>query len=104
MEESSIADSSQGRAEQSRSHTESKSSPHHRASSLLLQPFLTMTRCRPSVIVPATNPRREPIALSSMHLTAIVPATDTPATLSRCVNAIRRAVEPPDEVRVIDDP
>ena len=39
-----------------------------------------------------------------MHLTAIVPATDAPATLNRCVNAIRAAAEPPDEVRVIDDP
>ena len=39
-----------------------------------------------------------------MQLTVIVPATDAPATLNRCVNAIRTAVEPPDEVRVIDDP
>jgi GT2 family glycosyltransferase len=39
-----------------------------------------------------------------MQLIAIVPATDAPATLNRCVNAIWRALEPPNEVRVIDDP
>jgi len=39
-----------------------------------------------------------------MQLTAIVPATDAPATLDRCLDAIRTAIEPPDEVRIIDDP
>ena len=39
-----------------------------------------------------------------MKLVAIVPATDAPATLDRCMNAIRSALEPPEDVCVIDDP
>jgi GT2 family glycosyltransferase len=37
-------------------------------------------------------------------LTAIVPATNGPATLDRCVAAIRSALEPPEEVIVVDSP
>jgi GT2 family glycosyltransferase len=37
-----------------------------------------------------------------MKLSAIVPATDAPPTLERCLAAIRSAAEPPDEVIVID--
>ena len=37
-------------------------------------------------------------------LSAIVPATDRPATLARCVDALRAADEPPDEVIVVDEP
>jgi hypothetical protein len=37
-------------------------------------------------------------------LSAIVPATDRPATLARCVDALRSADEPPDEVIVVDEP
>lgn len=37
-------------------------------------------------------------------LTAVVPATDSPATLSRCVAAIEAAADPPDELLVIADP
>jgi GT2 family glycosyltransferase len=37
-------------------------------------------------------------------LAAIIPATDRPRTLRRCVEAIRAASEAPDEVIVIDEP
>lgn len=39
-----------------------------------------------------------------MQVTVIVPATDAPGTLDRCITAIRAAREPPDEILVIDDP
>lgn len=38
------------------------------------------------------------------RLTAIVPATDRPATLARCAEAIRSAESPPEEVVVVDGP
>jgi GT2 family glycosyltransferase len=38
------------------------------------------------------------------RLGVIIPATDAPATLSRCLDAIRQSSEPPDEVIVIADP
>ena len=38
------------------------------------------------------------------ELSAIVPATDRPATLERCVDAIRAATGPPGEVIVVDSP
>jgi GT2 family glycosyltransferase len=37
-----------------------------------------------------------------VRLTAIVPATDRPAELERCLAAIRRAEDPPDELIVVD--
>jgi GT2 family glycosyltransferase len=39
-----------------------------------------------------------------VHLTAIVPATDRPPTLDRCLAAIKGAMEPPEELIVIDEP
>lgn len=39
-----------------------------------------------------------------VQLTAIIPATDAPATRDRCIRAIARAARPPDEVFVVDDP
>lgn len=39
-----------------------------------------------------------------MRLTAIVPATNEPATLGRCLAAIRAAADPPDDVIVVDRP
>ncbi len=39
-----------------------------------------------------------------MRLAAIVPATDAPATLERCVAAIRLAFEEPEELHVVDQP
>lgn len=38
------------------------------------------------------------------RLTAIVPATDAPPTLARCLEAIRAAADAPDEVVVVDRP
>jgi hypothetical protein len=38
------------------------------------------------------------------RLSAIVPATDSPATLGRCLDAIERAAEPPEEVIVVRRP
>lgn len=43
-------------------------------------------------------------AASPARLTAIVPATDRPATLPRCVDAIRRADDPPEELIVVEQP
>src|SRR5262249_6575525 len=37
-----------------------------------------------------------------LRLTAIVPATDAPPTLARCVEAIRAADEPPEQVVVVE--
>jgi hypothetical protein len=37
-------------------------------------------------------------------LSAIVPATDRPATLARCIAALRSADEPPDELIVVEQP
>jgi hypothetical protein len=37
-------------------------------------------------------------------LAAVVPATDTPATVAECVAAIRSAAEPPEELVVVDRP
>ena len=38
-----------------------------------------------------------------MRLSAIVPATNRPPSVARCVEAIRAASEPPDEVIVVED-
>jgi glycosyltransferase involved in cell wall biosynthesis len=38
-----------------------------------------------------------------VRLSAIVPATDAPATLARCLAAIAAADDPPDEVIVVDE-
>jgi GT2 family glycosyltransferase len=38
-----------------------------------------------------------------LRLAAIVPATDRPATLERCLSAIRAADEPPEQVAVVDE-
>jgi hypothetical protein len=39
-----------------------------------------------------------------LRLTAVVPATNSPPTLDRCLAAIRTASDPPDEVIVVDRP
>lgn len=41
---------------------------------------------------------------SALRLTAIVPATNRPATLARCLAAIRAAEEPPEELIVVEEP
>ncbi len=40
---------------------------------------------------------------AAMRLTAIIPATDAPASLRRCLQAIRGAQDPPDEILCIID-
>jgi cellulose synthase/poly-beta-1,6-N-acetylglucosamine synthase-like glycosyltransferase len=39
-----------------------------------------------------------------MKLAVVVPATDSPSTLARCLDALAAADEPPDEVIVVDQP
>jgi Glycosyl transferase family 2 len=39
-----------------------------------------------------------------MRLTAVVPATDKPASVERCVAALRSSSEPPDELVVVEEP
>ena len=39
-----------------------------------------------------------------MRLAVVVPATDAPLTLERCLRAIRTAEEPPDELEVVEAP
>lgn len=39
-----------------------------------------------------------------LRLTAVVPATNSPPTLDRCLAAIRSTSEPPDELIVVDQP
>jgi hypothetical protein len=46
---------------------------------------------------------REP-RLRRMQLAAVIPATDAPRTLPRCLAAIESADAPPDEVVVVDEP
>ena len=41
---------------------------------------------------------------NTVRLTVVIPATDAPPTLARCVEAIGRAADPPEEVLVIDSP
>lgn len=42
--------------------------------------------------------------MSELRIAAIVPATDRPPTLERCIAAIRRADRAPDEIVVVDSP
>jgi GT2 family glycosyltransferase len=50
----------------------------------------------------------KPVAIASatgeLTYSVIIPATDEPVTLERCLDAIRSAADPPDEVIVIDRP
>ncbi len=50
----------------------------------------------------------EPVPAPELPLgptyTAIIPATDGPVTLDRCLSAIRAAADPPEEVIVVDGP
>ena len=43
-------------------------------------------------------------AAGELTYSVIIPATDEPVTLERCLDAIRRADDPPDEVIVVDRP
>jgi GT2 family glycosyltransferase len=42
--------------------------------------------------------------LSAVRLTCVVPATDAPPTLGRCLEAIQSAGNPPDELIVVGEP
>jgi glycosyltransferase involved in cell wall biosynthesis len=46
----------------------------------------------------------ETVEKPPIRLTAIVPATNRPETLSRCLEGIRIAVDPPEEIVVIEEP
>jgi glycosyltransferase involved in cell wall biosynthesis len=48
--------------------------------------------------------RVKPVYCCAMRLSAIIPATDDPATLDEALAAIRAAAEPPDEIIVVDHP
>ena len=52
----------------------------------------------------ATEAPVPPAAVAPARLTVIVPATDRPPTLARCLAAIAAAQEGPDEVIVVDSP
>jgi GT2 family glycosyltransferase len=49
---------------------------------------------------PAQRPPRD----ARLGLSVVIPATDAPATLTRCLAAIAVAEDPPDELILIDDP
>lgn len=53
-----------------------------------------------------TPPSRSEAAQTNgaLRLSVIVPATDRPATLPRCLSAIRRAADPPAEIVVVETP
>ena len=38
-----------------------------------------------------------------MRVSVVIPATNAPATLERCVAAVEASTEPPDELIVVDD-
>ena len=41
---------------------------------------------------------------SMLAVTVVVPATDAPPTLARCIAAIRAAAEPPEEITIVERP
>ena len=60
----------------------------------------------PAAAIPARDTSRAPPAraiVRDVRLSAIVPATNRPPTLARCVAAIRAAREPPDELVVVEE-
>ena len=59
---------------------------------------------KPAHATTASTQRPVDAAAPRPSLAAIVPATDRPRTLGRCVEAIRAASEAPDEVIVVDEP
>jgi GT2 family glycosyltransferase len=54
--------------------------------------------------MPDPAPDPVPSLLPGLTYTAIVPATDKPITLERCLAAIRSAADAPEEVIVVDGP
>jgi hypothetical protein len=53
---------------------------------------------------PETGPEQAPAILRGPTYSAIIPATDKPATLERCLAAIHAAADAPEEVIVVDGP
>ena len=49
-----------------------------------------------------TGMREEAETMSRPSLSAVIPATDRPQSLSRCLEAVRNASDPPEEVVVVD--
>ena len=39
-----------------------------------------------------------------VKLSVVIPATDAPLTLARCISAVRACVEPPEELIVVETP
>jgi GT2 family glycosyltransferase len=54
--------------------------------------------------VSTTRAVRQVDADGGMSLAVVVPATDRPATLGRCLDAIRGAADPPDELIAVVEP
>src|SRR5207253_2898713 len=68
--------------------------PSKRALTLLVDSVSSEAMARTAQIAPEC----------AVSLTAIVPATNRPATLQQCLNAIAQATDGPEQVVVVDDP
>ena len=66
-------------------------------------PALIVDGSVPAATVPPATPVMA-VATSALRLSVVIPATDEPATLDRCLAAIGAAVDPPEEVIVVDRP
>jgi GT2 family glycosyltransferase len=53
---------------------------------------------------PDPGSQQEPALVAGQTYTAIIPATDKPVTLERCLAAIRAAADAPEEIIVVDGP
>src|SRR5687767_5713351 len=58
-------------------------------------------RIKPPALTPG---RATTFRVMTPRVAAIVPATDRPPTLDRCLEAIRAAREPPDDVIAVTEP
>ena len=56
------------------------------------------------LVEPVPTARLEAANAKALQLSVVIPATNAPPTLDRCLRAIRTAAEPPGEIVVIDDP
>jgi GT2 family glycosyltransferase len=54
--------------------------------------------------MPSSGDHKRDARDGAARLAAIVPATDSPASLERCVRALRAAQPPPDEIVVVTEP
>lgn len=46
----------------------------------------------------------KPPGSRALRVSVVIPATNTPETLERCLTAVRQAAEPPGEIVVVDEP